>query len=298
VEQYLNEATVESRMGHLSALVVPCSVYPLSGKIAAYGYNLVKPGGYDRVIVLTPSHYAEFQGCSIAAVQFHKTSLGEVPVDGVAVRQIGFCPLFDIRSVIYREDLYRMRERTAIHELEHGIEVQLPFLQVRLGEFRLVPVVVGLFADRNGEVDTNAVDTVAKNLQKIMNERTLLVVSTNLTLYGADYGFEPFRDDVVRQINRLDMELIDTILDRDPQGLVDYVKQTGNRFVGINPLLVLLRTLPESARGTVLAYDTTARVSHDLRASVSFATLAFFDPEPKTEPPSSSEPDAIPPANE
>ncbi|HOJ34044.1 MAG TPA: AmmeMemoRadiSam system protein B [Candidatus Hydrogenedentes bacterium] len=281
VTQYLNDATVEPRIGRLTAVVAPCSLYSLSGRIAAHDYKLLKPGQYDRVVVLTPSHYATFRGCSVASVQYYRTPLGDVPVDGASIRRLTWCPLFDIRSVVYRQELYQRGERTPLHEVEHGIEVQLPFLQIQLGEFTLVPVVVGTLTDHAGNFDGNGLNLIVKHLKGILGDRTLLVVSTNLTLYGPEYGYVPFRGDVVRELGKLDMELLDLILDRDVSGLLAYTKRTGNNFPGVVPILIMLGVLPPEARGTVLAYDTTARMSPGASSSVSFASVAFFDPQAK-----------------
>lgn len=278
VSQYLNEAQVEPRNGRLTAVIAPSSAYRLSGGVAAHSFKLLKPGQYDRVIVMCPSHYAKFRGCSIASVQYYRTPFGDVPVDAPSVRELTWYPLFDLRSVVYRADLYQRGERAPLHEYEHGIEVQLPFLQLQLGEFKLLPIVVGHLEDHRGKFDAHALDMISEALRRVIDDRTLIVVSTNLTRYGPEFGYVPFRDDILRRLGQLDMEALDLILDRDAEGLREYGARTGNNFPGLIPILILLKALPPHVRGTVLNYDTTGRMSGDPRTSVSFVSLAFFDP--------------------
>ena len=66
--ELLEEAEGPSPKARLLACVAPHSALGLSGEVAAEAFKDLRPGQYDRVMVLAPAHYASFSGCSIAAV--------------------------------------------------------------------------------------------------------------------------------------------------------------------------------------------------------------------------------------
>ena len=68
-------------------------------------------------------------GMAISSATAFSTPLGEVPVDAEA---------FEIAKAVAN-----VRVFDAPFEDEHSLEVQLPFLQVVLDDFRVLPVLVG-----------------------------------------------------------------------------------------------------------------------------------------------------------
>jgi len=258
--------------------IVPHSGYRYSGNVAGHVYAGLKPGQYDRVIVLAPSHHAKFRGCSIAAVDVYRTPLGDVPLDQEAIRRLAACSLVSVRSVVYRGDAYNIPEvrRVALHENEHSIEVQLPFLQVQLGEFKLVPIIVGEFETPKGDRDDAAYDAMVKSLQGVVDSRTLLIAACEFTHFGYKYDYRPFEDDIASRIAALDMEAFNLIQARDVVGLRQYLERTGNTFSAPGALEIMLRVLPDSAQGVLFGYDTSGRMAGTPDESVSFAALGFF----------------------
>jgi len=277
VSQYLNEADVKPRDYRLVGLIAPSSGLQFCGSVAGHAYKLLKPGQYDRVIVICPSHYAEFRGFSSASVQYYRTPFGDVPVDEPAVRKLCHSSLFSQRSVVYRQDLYARGSRVGLHEREHGIEVTLPFLQLQLGEFRLVPIVAGELQIAESGLDEKAVDSAVSTLRRVVTDRTLVVVSGNLTRVGLRYGYAPFRDNVAENVERLDAEALELIMNRDYSGFQEYIERTGNDLPARLPISVLMKLLPSRARGVLLDYDSLARRTTDATSSVSYAAVAFYD---------------------
>jgi AmmeMemoRadiSam system protein B len=115
----------------LTALIVPHAGYVYSGPTAALGYRLLEPlrSSLTRVVLLGPAHYVGFAGLALSGASGFRTPLGTVPLDPAAPDLLGSHP-----GVI---------TSAAAHEPEHSLEVQLPFLQLLLDDFELVPVVVG-----------------------------------------------------------------------------------------------------------------------------------------------------------
>ena len=282
VEQYLNEATVEPRQFKMAACVAPNMAYPWSGKVAAAAFKHMRPGQYNKVIILTPSNYVRFRGCSLPIVEVFKTPLGNVPVDLDAVQRLAWSPLIDSRSVIYDSAAYRSGMRQGIHERENGIETILPFLQVQLGDFKIVPMVVGEFTrDDAGHLDTRALAIVAKALRNEIDDNTLVIASANFTRYGAQYGFKPFPS--ANQVGQIDEMAFQFIVNRNVQGFYDFCMEAAPTITGRNVIPLFLEILPRRASGTVLEYSTSFQVTNDNSSSVSFAALGFYDPARPTD---------------
>lgn len=123
------------------AIIAPHAGYRYSGPVAGSAYALVKAarGTITRVVVLGPSHRAAFMGLALSSAARFSTPLGDIPVDRQATARIRGLPQVTVLD--------------RAHAREHSIEVHLPFLQVVLGDFGLVPLVVGAASSSDvGEV--------------------------------------------------------------------------------------------------------------------------------------------------
>lgn len=143
------------------ALVVPHAGYRYSGEVAASAYARLSPWAarYARVVLLGPCHRVPIRGLATSPADRFRTPLGSVPLDRDAIRDL---------------EALGVRQAEAAHREEHSLEVQLPFLQRVLHDFRLVPVVVG-------DASPAAVERVIDALWD--GDETLLVVSTDLSHY-------------------------------------------------------------------------------------------------------------------
>jgi len=276
--EYSRKAVDYDAPGKMIACVVPHAMWSVVGPISGAAYKHVHESEYDRVIVLSASHYASFRGGSIASVQFYKTPLGDVPLDLTAIKHITWSTLIQTRSVSYNQSLYTSGARQPVHEREQAIETQLPFLQAQNGTFLLVPILMGSLNDYQGNIDPEAIESVAETLREFINDRTLIVVATHFTHYGYDYGFHPFEKDVKNNVHKLDLEAMRYILDCDLQGFLNFLKRTKDPIDGAVPLAILTQLIPTRAHGELLRYTTSGDISGDYTDSISFASLAFFDP--------------------
>jgi predicted class III extradiol MEMO1 family dioxygenase len=113
------------------AIIVPHAGYIYSGPIAASAYARLQParGTITRVVLLGPAHRVGFEGLALSSADYFVTPLGKIPVDRAALDRVSALPQ------VHRLD--------AAHAQEHSLEVHLPFLQEVLGDFTLVPLVVG-----------------------------------------------------------------------------------------------------------------------------------------------------------
>ena len=132
VEAFLKET--EGRVQKSSAppfgLIAPHAGYDYSGRIAAAAYRQIAGRPYKTVFLLGPSHYVSYPGISIYPYGAWETPLGKVPID----EQIAAAIMEQCSFVRYQAPAF---------EREHSLEVQLPFLQKVLENFKIVPLVIG-----------------------------------------------------------------------------------------------------------------------------------------------------------
>lgn len=173
IARYFSEAKRETLPGPIAALVCPHAGYDYSGAIAAAGYKQLQGLSYSTVVVISPSHRAFFRGCSVYSGGAYRTPLGEIPLDlEFCARLTGTDPLVALSDIGHE---------AVGGGYEHALEVHLPFLQVVLGQFSLVPIVMG-----DQEYQT------AKRLGELIGAhaklgKTLVVASSDLA-HGHDYA--------------------------------------------------------------------------------------------------------------
>ncbi|HLX09743.1 MAG TPA: AmmeMemoRadiSam system protein B [Thermoanaerobaculia bacterium] len=161
----LAEAPAPARPRPPKALIAPHAGYSYSGPIAASAFAALgggagAAGGVRRVVLLGPSHRVPLRGLGLPGVERFATPLGEVPVDLDAVAAV--------------ERLPQVAVRRDAHLAEHSLEVELPFLQVVLGRFELLPLVAG----------EAGADEVAEVLEQVWGgDDTVLVISSDLSHY-------------------------------------------------------------------------------------------------------------------
>ena len=121
----------DARISHPKALIAPHAGYAYSGPLAGRAFAMLAQRApfVTRVVVIGPAHYVPFRGIAIPTVESFETPLGRVPLDGDALSEVSALPF------VVRTD--------KPHEPEHAIEVELPFLQLVLQRFTLVPLLVG-----------------------------------------------------------------------------------------------------------------------------------------------------------
>ena len=272
----------------LAGCIVSPAPYGLAGPVTAHAFKSLQPGQYDRVIILTPSHTAQIENCSIAAVDAYVTPLGPVPLDAEAARTLLFSPLFTSRSLQYR----KVAQREQVHEYEYGDEALLPYLQERLREFKIVPIVVGKLTDATDKLNPGAVEGIVDALKPLLDGRTLVVASSSFTHFGNDFSNRPFNDNIVEGIEHLDRQAFELVLARDMNGFERYLTKTKNVIDGARCIQILMRLFPERYRSRILAYEVSGVKTGDLNRSISFAAFTFHDP---ARPAAEARPDRVRP---
>jgi MEMO1 family protein len=223
--------------GPVKALIVPHAGYVFSGPVAASAYAQLAAtaGGIRRVVLLGPAHRVPLSGLALPGADGFATPLGTVAVDAAGAALARRLP--------------QVADNAPAHAGEHSLEVQLPFLQRVLGEFALVPLVVGA---ATGE-------SVAEVLDLLWGgPETLIVVSSDLSHY------HPYRE-----AQSLDRAAADTILDLAPR--LDHEAACG--ATPVNALLLAARRRGLSP--TLLDLRNSGDTAGDRRQVVGYAAFRF-----------------------
>ncbi len=246
---------------NLRALVCPHAGYRFSGHTAAVGYKLLRGMDIDTVVVMAPSHYASFDGASIPKVDAYQTPLGLIAVSPEASKLAKLKPfVVNPPCEVRRPSWWRQapKELPAFgedtpHSWEHSLEVQLPFLQQTLKNFRLAPIIFG-------RVDPKA---VADALDEVIDGKTLLVASSDLSHY---HPYETAK--------RLDDRCIKAICSLDPE------RVERQEACGKGPILTLIHLARKNGwRAKLLDYRNSGDTSGDKSGGVvGYAAIAFYEP--------------------
>lgn len=161
VDDFLDQVTPPTAQTP-KAIIVPHAGYQYSGPIAATAYARLRHAGerISRVVLIGPSHRLGFHGLALSEADYFLTPLGSISIDKAAAQCL--------------TDLLFVGNLEQAHDLEHSLEVHLPFLQRTLGQFSLLPIVAG---------DASP-DQVSQVLERLWGgDETLIVVSSDLSHY-------------------------------------------------------------------------------------------------------------------
>lgn len=238
VEGFLNEAPAAGTTP--KALIAPHAGYVYSGPVAASVYARLAAGRQTihRVVLLGPSHRVPFHGLAVSGAASFRTPLGDIPIDRQAVAQI-----MELPQVVLLDDA---------HADEHSLEVQLPFLQLLLEDFELIPLVVG---DASGE-------EVAEVLQRLWGgAETLIVISSDLSHYH-DY----------MTARRMDQSTSEAIVNLHPEALA-YEDACGR--VPVSGLLLQAKRL--GLHGELVDLRNSGDTAGDKARVVGYGAYAFSE---------------------
>jgi AmmeMemoRadiSam system protein B len=155
----------EFKNDKIMGIISPHAGYVYSGPVAAYGYNYLAQSGFERFIVIAPSHRGRFNGISVIPKGFYRTPLGDVEIDS------------DLGERLEQRDHFGFIKEA--HEVEHSLEVQIPFLQMVKPEAVIVPLVIGT---TDPELCRIIGETIAGEIKSSGKEYGI-IISTDLSHY-------------------------------------------------------------------------------------------------------------------
>ncbi len=255
VDQLLDQATT-IRQGDLKALICPHAGYAYSGPVAASGFRLLRGLHFKNVVILGPAHFAALDQASISSADVFRTPLGDVPVSPAARLLAKRAPFaLDPRCYVEPPDWVPAAARSGPGAMragtwEHADEVEMPFLQKTLGEFAVVPVVMGDVAPADA----------ARALEPLLDTNTLLVVSSDLSHY------HPYAE-----ARKRDQQTVDAICALDAR------KMARQEACGRIPILTLLEIAKANHwQPKLLDFRNSGDTSGDKSRVVGYAAIAFY----------------------
>jgi AmmeMemoRadiSam system protein B/AmmeMemoRadiSam system protein A len=252
VTDFLSRQPTPASSGKPRVLVSPHAGYRYSGPIAARAFRQVQGQHYDGVVVVGFTHRLQFDGASVDDRNSYETPLGAIPVDLEAVQFLQA-----------RDSSLRTREE-AHASGEHSLEVMLPFLQVALGESKLVPILIGSASLEQAEVLAEALAALAQQGDY------LFVFSTDLSHY------HPYDE-----AGRIDERTVSAMLYETPQALARLFRGGHLEACGQGPILAsaLLAVRLGYLKPELLAYANSGDTAGDRSRVVGYAALAMSERE-------------------
>lgn len=272
-----NEAlALDPEAARVRAVISPHAGYTYCGDVCGYAYSALTRAlkaaatgtnsGNLRVFILGPSHHHYMSSCALTTCSQLETPLGLLDVDT------------DIVNEIYGEgDHFTWFPKTK-DEMEHSIEMQLPFVFNSIQESRVdvkvVPIVVG-------SIDTRKEALYGKLLAPyIVDPCNVFVMSSDFCHWGQRFDYVRTKDGmdgepIWKAIQRLDTNGMQAICSLDPSTFQGYLKSTGNTICGRHPIAVYLHGLQanESLEPNVkfVKYSQSSKAKSKLDSSVSYA---------------------------
>lgn len=228
------------------SVVCPHAGYVYSGPVAAHSFiQLSSEGKPDTIVIIGPNHTGLGGRVSLGGSDAWETPLGRVDID------------VDLTSAIFGSyDFIDVDEMA--HIREHSIEVQLPFLQYIYGEFKLVPICMGV-----QDLETSRM--LGEVLAEALNGRNALIIaSTDLNHMEPQSTAEP-----------KDRGAIDRILALDEAALQDWVRSRRVSMCGYGPVSATLVASKKlgATKAELLAYSTSGDIIGDHSAVVGYTSV-------------------------
>lgn len=247
VQLLLDSYKPEENFQNVVGIVSPHAGYIYSGRTAAFAFNAASNKNYKTVVIISPSHREYFSGISIYDGDAYKTPLGNVPLNKEIIKL-----LTDEGKFIF--------EGLNGHRTEHAVEVQIPFLQIALKDFSIVPIVLG-------DQRKMFVDELAQKLAGVIDDETLIVASSDLSHF---YTKE--------EADKLDSVVEKRIADFDYDGLQKDLETGKCEACGGGAIVAMMKAadLFNKKKSKVLSRTNSGDVTGDNSEVVGYLSAAVF----------------------
>jgi AmmeMemoRadiSam system protein B/AmmeMemoRadiSam system protein A len=227
VDSMLGAAEVPAISGTVVGIQVPHAGYPFSGPTAARAFRLLQGMDSVTVVMLGTSHRVMLDKAAVYAKGAWRTPLGDVAVDEA------------LAKAILAQDEFLADMPTA-HAKEHSIEVEVPFLQRVLGDFKIVPIMLLQPTFEQCERVGRAIATAAKG------KKVVLLASSDL-YHGDSYG----------DANRMDSAAVALMARFDPKAFHAALERNEAQACGGNAITALMVAAREMGADTAVVLAQT-----------------------------------------
>jgi len=255
LDKIIEKTAVDPLPGEILVLISPHAGYGYSGQTAAYGYKLIKNKPYRTVVILGTSHHRPFNGAAIYPNGSFETSLGLLKIDEE----------FSAKLINSGQDIFI--DESAFNT-EHSIEVQLPFLQKVLGDFKIVPLVIG-------DCSLATCKKISALIKEVINGRkdVLLVVSSDLY-----HGYD------LKEAEQVDLHTLELIKKFDYEELYYSLRDAKAQACGGFATVIALNIAKETGynKAEVLNHTNSAVVTGETSSgkwTVGYASIVLYNPE-------------------
>ncbi|MGH8015026.1 MAG: AmmeMemoRadiSam system protein B [Candidatus Zixiibacteriota bacterium] len=239
--------------GRPMAIIVPHSSYPYSGKIAARAFKLLEGEQYETVIVISPSSTVFFKGSAVYDGGGYETPFGIVEIDRKISEKIA-----SINQSVF---LSKKGHAAAGARGEHALEVQLPFLQVVLGKFKLVAIVMG-------EQEEDTAKALGQALAATLGDTNCLIIaSSNLSHFHTQ-----------KEARELDVAVQHAIEKYDPHLLMKTISSGKGEASGAGAIAAALVAAKQLGGKDIkfLGYGTSGETTGQMDEVVGYMSAAIL----------------------
>ncbi|MFC1539530.1 AmmeMemoRadiSam system protein B [Candidatus Latescibacterota bacterium] len=258
IETYMDNAKITLDLGKIIGIISPHAGHIYSGHVAGYAYKHIIGKSYDTVVVIAPNHAdPRLNFTSVYAKGGYETPLGIIPVD-----------IETAKAIVEYNSSDEIRESDYGHlsgyggRMEHSLEIQLPFLQVALGDFKLVSIVMG--NQDGGRTSCAALGNAIASAVKGKN--ALLVASTDLS---------HFHD--IETLKKMDSIVSEHISEYDPDALLRDISSGKCEACGALPTVSVMIACSQlgATKGVVLKMANSGDVSGDYDGAVGYLSAVL-----------------------
>ena len=229
-----------------NSVISPHAGYTYSGKTAAKAISSLKPA--ETFIILGPNHTLIGPEFSIMGRGSWKTPLGETKINE------------DISRRLKRNRL--LEEDSLAHEQEHSIEVQLPFLQYRFPDFKIVPISIANTS--YSSVFLSHCRSIGASIAELDN--VSIIASSDFSHYI------PWEE-----AKKKDGEAIKCIETLDVKGFFETLQKNDASICGFGPIAVVMSAMKKlGKKGRLIAYTSSGEATHDTGSVVAYAAIGFY----------------------
>lgn len=234
-------------------LIVPHAGYIYSGQTASWGFKQIEKQNFKNVIILGCSHHLYFKNIALDPSRAWRTPLGKVNLNQ------------NLNQKLLKEKNFFYFNFLA-HKKEHSLEVQIPFLQMALKNFTIVPLLMG-------EIEKTNLKIIAEKLAGFVNRKTLFLISSDLSHYP-DY----------RTATEVDKETIKAIMSGSLKNFEETLKKNSLKE-GVETcacadkaikIALLLKKILQLKSASLFHYANSGDVSENKTQVVGYASIGFF----------------------
>ncbi len=258
VDGFLKNAdTPETRVrGEIIGIISPHAGYAYSGQVAAYAYSAIRGAHYDVVILIGPSHRAPVQSAAVYTSGSFGTPLGNVPIDETLAKTI-----VDLGG--------DFEDDSGAHVAEHSLEVQLPFLQRVMQNFKIVPIVTR-------DLPPDRCEKLGRALAlSVKGKKVLFVASSDLSHYPAYGDANSVDRETIESWKTMDLE---AIYSKEEAAMLRPARNLATTACGSAAVMVTMAACKALGANAVavLKYANSGDVSGDKSSVVGYAAAAIY----------------------